>query len=228
MSDTSSNRTAPIPEKPPMPESKQRLFANSWRDAELAASRALFFKILIGGCVSLVIAMFCIFSIYWGALWKVPDHQLHGWVLNFDSQASGSIGQAVMQGMLQTSATSTVRWAEKTGVAESDVAHQVLDQKTWAAVVSEWIIQSFSCTRCKLTDHSPLERNRQSRSSHFFLRPYICRDLLRRRGTQREWVPLPHTSGRTSLSPRSVSILRGPARSEHVLFHPHRPRVQLA
>ncbi|KAF9045977.1 hypothetical protein BDZ89DRAFT_1184961 [Hymenopellis radicata] len=57
--------------------------------ASNARERALFFKILIVGCFAVVLAILTVFSIYWGALYKVPAYQLDGWLLNFDDGASG-------------------------------------------------------------------------------------------------------------------------------------------
>lgn len=88
----------------------------------------------------MVVVMFGVFSIYWGALWKVPDHQLSGWVVNFDS---GEVGSAVTQGLLASSASSVIHWQEKTGVQESEVGHLILEQKAWVAVVSEYVSSVF-------------------------------------------------------------------------------------
>ncbi len=42
----------------------------------------------------MVLVMFCIFSIYWGALWKIPAHNLSGWVVDFDGSTVGERGGA--------------------------------------------------------------------------------------------------------------------------------------
>ncbi|KAK0185224.1 hypothetical protein F5146DRAFT_1005834 [Armillaria mellea] len=52
--------------------------------------------------------MFCVFSIYWGALWKIPAHNLQGWVVNGpSSEFSGP----------------------------EDVANFIVDEKVWVAIV---------------------------------------------------------------------------------------------
>ncbi|KAF9030543.1 hypothetical protein BDZ89DRAFT_1091563 [Hymenopellis radicata] len=89
-------------------------------------------KILFGGCFAMVLVMFSIFSIYWGALWKVPDHQLDGWIVNFDD---GQVGSVFTQGLLASAASSTIRWQLRTDLQPSEVGHLVLEQHTWCAVV---------------------------------------------------------------------------------------------
>ena len=58
-----------------------RPFSVSFTDPNMAAARKIYFKTLIGGSFGLMVAMFAIFSIYWGALWKTPVHSLDGWVV---------------------------------------------------------------------------------------------------------------------------------------------------
>ncbi|KAJ6553031.1 hypothetical protein B0H19DRAFT_950003 [Mycena capillaripes] len=58
--------------------------------------RAAYFKTMIGGIVSLAIAIFAFFSIYWGSLWKTPAHTLPGWIVDFDG---GQVGQNVAQAL---------------------------------------------------------------------------------------------------------------------------------
>ncbi|KAK0472580.1 hypothetical protein IW261DRAFT_1596748 [Armillaria novae-zelandiae] len=102
----------------------------------IQASRAAYLKILAGGCFAMVIVMFCVFSIYWGALWKIPAHNLGGWVVDFDGEA---VGRAVVQGLLAPSSASKVTF-EQVGEGEfpggwEEVASRVVEQKTWVAVV---------------------------------------------------------------------------------------------
>ncbi len=69
------------PEKEKQPAASPKLFSNDFTDRELTAQRKEYIKSLVVGCFSMVILMFGVFSIYWGALWKVPDHKLPGWVV---------------------------------------------------------------------------------------------------------------------------------------------------
>lgn len=51
------------------------------KDHHMDIARSLYIKILGGGCFALIIAIFAVFSIFWGALWKTPAHNLSGWIV---------------------------------------------------------------------------------------------------------------------------------------------------
>ena len=51
------------------------------RSASMKASRSLYMKVVAGGTLAMTVVMFCVFSIYWGALWKIPTHNLQGWIV---------------------------------------------------------------------------------------------------------------------------------------------------
>ena len=51
------------------------------RSKEGTAARATYLKIFIGGASMTVVLIFAVFSIFWGALWKIPAHNLPGWVI---------------------------------------------------------------------------------------------------------------------------------------------------
>ncbi|KAF9039485.1 hypothetical protein BDZ89DRAFT_1110170 [Hymenopellis radicata] len=63
----------------------------AFTDASNARERAAFFKILVGGCFAVVVALLAIFSIYWGALYKVPDHRFDDWL------ETGAIGTLIRE-----------------------------------------------------------------------------------------------------------------------------------
>jgi len=48
---------------------------------EHVAARATYLKIFLGVSFMTVIIIFCIFPIFWGALWKTPVHNLSGWIV---------------------------------------------------------------------------------------------------------------------------------------------------
>ncbi|PBK60880.1 hypothetical protein ARMSODRAFT_897433 [Armillaria solidipes] len=99
----------------------------------MKASRSLYMKVVAGGTLAMTIVMFCVFSIYWGALWKIPAHNLQGWVVDFDRSA---VGNAVVQGLVSSS--SKVTWTERSSSEFSgpdEVANLVVDEKTWVVVV---------------------------------------------------------------------------------------------
>ena len=41
----------------------------------------MYLKVFFAGSFGIIIAIFAVFSIYWGALWKIPDHNLQGWIV---------------------------------------------------------------------------------------------------------------------------------------------------
>jgi hypothetical protein len=51
------------------------------RSKEATLARATYLKIFIGGAFMTIVLIFSIFSIFWGALWKIPAHNLPGWVV---------------------------------------------------------------------------------------------------------------------------------------------------
>lgn len=112
--------------------SAEPLYTTQFTDASNARERALFFKILIGGCFAVVLAVLALFSIYWGALWKVPAHQLDGWLLNFDN---GPVGMAVTQGVLASNPSSKIHWLEQTGLDADTIGTLIREQKAWVAIV---------------------------------------------------------------------------------------------
>lgn len=44
-------------------------------------ARVIYLKAYLGGLFLVVLAIFGVFSIYWGSLWKVPAHTLQGWIV---------------------------------------------------------------------------------------------------------------------------------------------------
>jgi len=50
-------------------------------DAEVKRARFIYLRSFFLGLFLVVLAMFSIFSIYWGSLWKIPAHPLEGWIV---------------------------------------------------------------------------------------------------------------------------------------------------
>ncbi|KAG7451801.1 uncharacterized protein BT62DRAFT_880958 [Guyanagaster necrorhizus] len=99
----------------------------------MKAARSLYMKIVASGTVAMTVVMFCVFSIYWGALWKLPAHTLQGWVVDFDGS---TVGNAIVRGLVSSS--SKVTWTERPSSEFSsveEIANLVVEQKTWIAVV---------------------------------------------------------------------------------------------
>ncbi|KAL1751377.1 hypothetical protein FB107DRAFT_278701 [Schizophyllum commune] len=106
------------------------------RGTAAAESRKTYMKVMLGGILMVSCIIFGIFSIYWGALWKIPAHQLRGWVIDFDG---GRIGSTVSEALVKSSASgSKVHWIPRSASefpnGDSDVADAILDEKAWIAV----------------------------------------------------------------------------------------------
>ncbi|KAL1710621.1 hypothetical protein EV121DRAFT_275439 [Schizophyllum commune] len=107
------------------------------KGAAAAVSRQIYFKIVFGGLMMMAIVIFGIFSIYWGALWRIPAHNLPGWVIDFDG---GQVGSTVTNALLQsTQGGSKITWTTRSASdfpnGDIDVANSVVNEKIWVAVV---------------------------------------------------------------------------------------------
>ncbi|KAL1681784.1 hypothetical protein EV122DRAFT_287637 [Schizophyllum commune] len=107
------------------------------KGAAAAVSRQIYFKIVFGGLMMMAIVIFGIFSIYWGALWRIPAHNLPGWVIDFDG---GQVGGTVTNALLQsTQGGSKITWTTRSASdfpnGDIDVANSVVNEKIWVAVV---------------------------------------------------------------------------------------------
>ncbi|KAG6844444.1 hypothetical protein H0H87_006898 [Tephrocybe sp. NHM501043] len=117
--------------------SAEKPFSREFFDKNNAVQRGIYFKVLFGGIFALVLCIFAIFSIFWGALWKTPARNLNGWVIDFDG---GLIGQTVAEALSseQVSAMGKVTWSVVPAAQFPDgldsVANDVREEKTWAAI----------------------------------------------------------------------------------------------
>ena len=71
-------------QKPTEPAVPPRFGAGFWdKDPSTTRARNTYFKVVFGGCVLTVLAIFSVLSIYLGALWKLDDkiHNLKGLVV---------------------------------------------------------------------------------------------------------------------------------------------------
>ncbi|TFK61771.1 hypothetical protein BDN72DRAFT_777884 [Pluteus cervinus] len=106
---------------------------------QIQVAKSIYLKVFIGGCFLITIAIFAIFSVYWGALWKTPVRPLQGWVVDFDGD---QIGTAITQGLTSAAVAqaggSRVAWtvlpASDFPNGLNDVADQVLNEKVWVAI----------------------------------------------------------------------------------------------
>jgi hypothetical protein len=107
------------------------------KDPEHVASRKTYLKIFLGGSFTTIFIIFAIFPIFYGALWKTPVNNLPGWIVDFDG---GLIGQRVTQALTsqQLAAFTKVSWtvvpASLFPGGSEDLAHAVLEERTWVAL----------------------------------------------------------------------------------------------
>ncbi|KAG7441803.1 uncharacterized protein BT62DRAFT_907367 [Guyanagaster necrorhizus] len=131
-----NGRTHTSAEKEKQPAAPPKPFSNEFTDKEIAAQRKEYIKALVIGCFSMVILLFGVFSIYWGALWKIPDHKLPGWVVDFDGSTIGSNVTSTL--LADVASTSRVSWTQRPASdfsGPADVGDHVVDQRAWVAVV---------------------------------------------------------------------------------------------
>ncbi|KAK7038028.1 DUF3533 domain-containing protein [Favolaschia claudopus] len=106
------------------------------KSPQAAAARAIYLKTVIGGVVAISIAIFAVFSIYWGSLWSTPHHALPGWIVDFDG---GDVGQAVSSALSNiSSGTNGVSWkvvpAGNFPGGVSQLRDAIVQEKTWYAI----------------------------------------------------------------------------------------------
>ncbi|KAJ7495051.1 hypothetical protein FB451DRAFT_1019678 [Mycena latifolia] len=69
------------------------------KSSEMAAACVIYLKTVFGGVTALAIVIFAVFSIYWGAVWKAPEHTLPGWIVDFDGGAVGQVVSNALSGI---------------------------------------------------------------------------------------------------------------------------------
>ncbi|KAG8950615.1 hypothetical protein FRC04_007239 [Tulasnella sp. 424] len=132
-----------------------RKFQHAFWDPEVAHLRKIYFKILGMTVAFLVVAMWLFFSIYWGSLGETAEHvpNLKAYVVNRDgSSGEGLLGQAIVAAFEANSrgegvaANQHLTWTVvDSGYLPSneDVAHAVVEEEVWAAVVVNSDATSF-------------------------------------------------------------------------------------
>lgn len=71
--------------KPVVDEDGSQPFSSGFWDKDPVTTKARkeYLKIAVGSALMISVAIFCVLSIYWGALWKTESlvHHLNGWVV---------------------------------------------------------------------------------------------------------------------------------------------------
>lgn len=134
MSDTSSFNSVNIERKPPSRPSSSRLHLSPLYSDTFgkAPGRVVYVKILCAGCFAIVLVIFAVFSVYWGALWKVPARPLGGLIFDLDG---GLVGSAITSAFLASPANGGgIHWEQSNAIG-SDASVLVRQEQTWVAVV---------------------------------------------------------------------------------------------
>ncbi|KAG6845497.1 hypothetical protein H0H87_008394 [Tephrocybe sp. NHM501043] len=131
----SDSDTVSQPSPPTSSITRERPFCRHFFAPCNAVERKIYLKALVGGCFLIILAIFAVFPIYWGALWKTPERALNGWVIDFDG---GMVGQVVAGHLASASSATKVALTAVPSVnfpgGPNDLANAVVEQHTWVAV----------------------------------------------------------------------------------------------
>lgn len=101
----------------------------------IAAARKLYIRVFCGGVFSIMLLIFTVFALLWGAFFRTPTRNLFGWIIDFDR---GPVGKAVVSGLTTPSSSTGITWivlsAHLFPDGVSQVLGDVLEHKTWIAV----------------------------------------------------------------------------------------------
>ncbi|CAA7263150.1 unnamed protein product [Cyclocybe aegerita] len=104
-------------------------------DEDISRARRTYITILLQRTGLIVTAIFAIFSIYWGALYRIPTHSLEGWIVDFDGD---QIGEFITT-ELNARSGPIIHWnIQQSGEAlkdPDDVARAIVDEDCWIAVI---------------------------------------------------------------------------------------------
>jgi len=70
--------TPSLNEQPRETEAEHQYYGFSSRAPQVVQAKKEYFKMFIGGTFVTILLIFCVFSIFWGSLWKLPVGKLHG------------------------------------------------------------------------------------------------------------------------------------------------------
>ncbi|KAI0305594.1 hypothetical protein B0F90DRAFT_1624843 [Multifurca ochricompacta] len=121
--------------KHPLPWFSESYFSN---EPATAAARKVYIVILTSRGILLILFIFSVLSIYWGALWQTPTHvyNLNGWVVDFDG---GEVGQFVSRAVVASSGSPTaITWnavsTELFPNGTHDLEDAVVQEKAWVII----------------------------------------------------------------------------------------------
>ncbi|KAF8184678.1 hypothetical protein BJ912DRAFT_853007 [Pholiota molesta] len=103
-------------------------------DRALARAWAAYLKALLPALLLITFVIFGVFAVFWGALWRVPEHSLPGWIVDFDG---GEVGQAVIEGLTSSDMT-LISWTTipsgQFTEGTASVVKAIKDEKAWIIV----------------------------------------------------------------------------------------------
>ncbi|KAF7967864.1 hypothetical protein HWV62_32882 [Athelia sp. TMB] len=140
--DARSDTTAEDPpsiEKQEVPGEAPAPFSAGFFDTDPAGTRArrAYLKMVLPGALAVSVAIWCVLTIYWGALWRTFDlvHNLRGCVVDFDG---GDVGAAVTQYMGAIAAKDQLTWAVQPSSmypnGPADLADAVVQERCWVGI----------------------------------------------------------------------------------------------
>ncbi|KAF8973273.1 hypothetical protein BDZ97DRAFT_1780447 [Flammula alnicola] len=104
------------------------------KEEEVSRARRIYIKILLQRTLLIVGAIFGIFSIYWGAVDKLPARSLEGWIVDFDGEQVGQFVTGELSALSGPNINWSVRQAGDFPNGPVDLVAAVLDEQCWTAV----------------------------------------------------------------------------------------------
>ncbi|PPR07128.1 hypothetical protein CVT24_010478 [Panaeolus cyanescens] len=102
---------------------------------EGVAARKIYLKIFAPATFIIILVILSIFSIFWGALWKIPAYNLPGIVVDFDG---GFLGETVVRALNDAPNFSKITWstvpASQFSSGIDSLSDYVFNEKTWVAL----------------------------------------------------------------------------------------------
>jgi hypothetical protein len=130
----------------PANQAQQTLpFSLSFFDASppVSAARRVYFQTLLQRVALVVALIFCVFSIYWGALWRSPHRALAGWIVDFDADMLGRNISQRLASFSDRRIIWQIRDAREFPNGPEDVQLAIVEEKCWVAVTSKRISSSL-------------------------------------------------------------------------------------
>ncbi|KAF9558183.1 hypothetical protein CPC08DRAFT_22756 [Agrocybe pediades] len=104
------------------------------KDPAVMAASKVYLRMYIKGLSTVIFAIFAIFSIYWGSLWRIPAHSMRGWIIDFDG---GDVGLTVVRN-LTLAPPHIIKWEvippRFFPLGEPEVIEAIKDNRAWVII----------------------------------------------------------------------------------------------